>query len=116
MHHPTDRITHTMAFVTPVVEHWLEQEIAQWMLDMKFLHTTALVKLVVGHWLKQEPANRVSDMDQAQIDCNSDESVSSHRLGINSWLGNRLCRFTFSPTVSVIQRLTRIQHRANYKG
>ena len=23
MHHPTDRIGHTMAFVTPVVEHWL---------------------------------------------------------------------------------------------
>ena len=30
MHHPTDRIIHTTAFVTPVVEHWLEQEIAQW--------------------------------------------------------------------------------------
>ena len=29
MHHPTDRIIHTMAFVTPVVEHWLEREIAQ---------------------------------------------------------------------------------------
>ena len=27
MHHPTDRITHTTAFVTPVVEHWLELEI-----------------------------------------------------------------------------------------
>ena len=26
MHHPTDRITHTMAFVTPVVEHWLERQ------------------------------------------------------------------------------------------
>ena len=26
MHHPTDRITHTKAFVTPVVEHWLEQD------------------------------------------------------------------------------------------
>ena len=26
MHHPTDRITHTMAFVTPVMEHWLEQD------------------------------------------------------------------------------------------
>ena len=26
MHHPTDRITHTMAFVTPDVEHWLERE------------------------------------------------------------------------------------------
>ena len=28
MHHPTDRIIHTTAFVTPVVEHWLEREIA----------------------------------------------------------------------------------------
>ena len=27
MHHPTDRIVHTTAFVTPVVEHWLEREI-----------------------------------------------------------------------------------------
>ena len=35
MHHPADRITHTTAFVTPVVEHWLEREIAQWVvLDM----------------------------------------------------------------------------------
>ena len=25
-----DRIAHTMASVTPVVEHWLEREIAQW--------------------------------------------------------------------------------------
>ena len=30
-----DRITHTTAFVTPVVEHWLEQEIAQWVHPMK---------------------------------------------------------------------------------
>ena len=30
MHHPTDRITHTTAFVTPVMEHWLERKIAQW--------------------------------------------------------------------------------------
>ena len=27
MHHPTDRIIHTTAFVTPVEEHWLEREI-----------------------------------------------------------------------------------------
>ena len=26
MLHPTDRIIHTTAFVTPVVEYWLEQE------------------------------------------------------------------------------------------
>ena len=35
MHHPTDRITHTIAFVTPVVKHWLEREIAQWVHPMK---------------------------------------------------------------------------------
>ena len=29
MHRPTDRIIHATAFVTPVVEHWLEREIAQ---------------------------------------------------------------------------------------
>ena len=28
MHHPTDRIAHTTAFVIPVVEHWLEREIS----------------------------------------------------------------------------------------
>ena len=27
MHYPTDRIIHTTAFVTPVVERWLEREI-----------------------------------------------------------------------------------------
>ena len=35
MYHPTDRIAHTTAFVTPVVEHWLEREIAQWVHPMK---------------------------------------------------------------------------------
>ena len=35
MHHPTDRIAHTTAFVTPVVEHWLEWEKAQWVHPMK---------------------------------------------------------------------------------
>ena len=34
MHNPTDRITHTTAFVKPVVEHWLEREIAQWVHPM----------------------------------------------------------------------------------
>ena len=34
MHHPTDRIAHTTAFVIPVVEHWLKREIAQWVHPM----------------------------------------------------------------------------------
>ena len=33
MHHPIDRMIHTTAFVTPVVKHWLEREIAQWVYD-----------------------------------------------------------------------------------
>ena len=31
MHHPTDMITHTTAFVTPVVEHWLEHLHELWL-------------------------------------------------------------------------------------
>ena len=30
MHHPIDRITHNTAFVTPVVEQWLEREVVEW--------------------------------------------------------------------------------------
>ena len=29
MYHPTDRITHTTAFVTPVMEHWLERDVVR---------------------------------------------------------------------------------------
>ena len=35
MHPATDMIVHTTAVVTPVVEHWLEREIAQWVHPMK---------------------------------------------------------------------------------
>ena len=30
MHHPTDRIAHTTAFVTPVVVHWLERRLMRY--------------------------------------------------------------------------------------
>ena len=30
MRYPTNRMLHTTAFATPVVEHWLEREIDQW--------------------------------------------------------------------------------------
>ena len=35
MHHPTNKIAHITAFVSPVVEHWLEREIFQWVHPMK---------------------------------------------------------------------------------
>ena len=43
MHHPTDRIAHTTAFVTPVVEHWLKREIAQWVHRLKVLISYGLI-------------------------------------------------------------------------
>ena len=44
MHHPTDRITHTTAFATPVVEHWLEREIAQW------VHHEGSIRRPIAPW------------------------------------------------------------------
>ena len=40
MHHPTDRIAHNTTIVTPVVEHWLEQELAQHILFTVIWHQT----------------------------------------------------------------------------
>ena len=44
MHHPTDTITHTTAFATPVVEHWLEWEIAQW------VHREGSIQQPIAQW------------------------------------------------------------------
>ena len=49
MHHPTDRIAHTTAFVTPVVEHWLEREIAQWVHLMKVISKTFCYNISSGY-------------------------------------------------------------------
>ena len=40
MHHPTDRIT-------PVVEHWLEREIAQWVCMNEYMHVCLFVSMYV---------------------------------------------------------------------
>ena len=62
------RITHITAFVIPVVEHWLNQEIAQWAILVndrsddplhheqmlyRITHTIAFVIPVIEHWLKK---------------------------------------------------------------
>ena len=64
MHHPTDRIAHTMAFVTPVMEHWLEKwngnnHLAQIVCStitftVVTLHYQTFVTPVVEHWLLKE--------------------------------------------------------------
>ena len=40
MHHPTDKIAHTTGFGTPVVEHWMEREIAHWVHQEGSTHRT----------------------------------------------------------------------------
>ena len=45
MCHPTDRIYHTTAFVTPVVEHWLEREITQW------VHHEESIRWPIAPWV-----------------------------------------------------------------
>ena len=44
MQHPTDILVHTMAFVTPVVELWLEQNIAQWVHECLIVYSSVDTK------------------------------------------------------------------------
>ena len=54
---PPERIVHTTAFATPVVEHWQEQEIAQWVLPRRINSTNyrtmsecSTMELHFTHW------------------------------------------------------------------
>ena len=51
MHHPTNRIVHTTAFVTPVVTHWLDREIDQWVNHEGSIHRPIL-------WLTKKKEKR----------------------------------------------------------
>ena len=44
MHHATYRIVHTTTFVTPIMEHWLEWEIAQW------IHRERSIQRPIAPW------------------------------------------------------------------
>ena len=44
----TERIAHTMTFVTPIVEHWLEWEIAPW------VHHEGSIRRPIAPWMKKQ--------------------------------------------------------------
>ena len=80
MHHPTDRIAHTTAFVTPVVEHWLEREIAQWVHPMKdrsddrshherTLLPQSYISLQLLHGTYSDPASVVESQSEVEVGC-----------------------------------------------
>ena len=50
MHHPTDRIAHTTAFVIPVVEHWLEHQ----MVTTNQFNITTCSFLIQNHFIYKE--------------------------------------------------------------
>ena len=70
MHHPTDRITHTTTFVTPVAEHWLERE--------HLLNDAALTKhsfpLIVAVFPRQRAGDAVQQVHH------TDEETARGRL------------------------------------
>ena len=65
MHYPTDRIAHTIAFVIPVVENWLEQErereiersMALWGIDPMTYHTMSIHSTTELHLTSKLEAN-----------------------------------------------------------
>ena len=79
MHHPTDRITHTTAFVTPVVEHWLEREIAA-------VKTTAMMMLML---IMMEEGNPIFVSTYLQV---SDTPAHGYNLWHGQWQGGSLMR------------------------
>ena len=50
-----DRIAHTTAFVTPVVEHWLEIEIAQWVHHYKFFYRVSIDGIIFMRYFRRQP-------------------------------------------------------------
>ena len=49
MHYPTDRITHTTAFVTPVVEHWLDHNKSSITISWPTLFNCQIIEVLFSH-------------------------------------------------------------------
>ena len=53
IHHSTNRIAHTVASVTPIVEHWQEREIAQWS------HHEGSIRRLIAPWADTIPQSYI---------------------------------------------------------
>ena len=82
MLHPTDMIAHTMAFVTPFVEHWLEREIAR--LVVRSLVNTKHFKneQVVGHHPKGQTQPKVTRRCHITFSKEASDVVSALSMSI----------------------------------
>ena len=99
MHHPPDRIAHTMTFVIQVVEHWLVWEIAQWVCH------DGSIRRSIAPWVDELYHHRASSRsrtvpmlsrmvsllsnDITQHDRNKQlHSFTGDASSINNWNGN----------------------------
>ena len=84
---------HTTTFVTPVVEHWLEWEIAQWVHPMKYWsddpshhERTLLPQSYISLWLEWEIAQWVHSMKDRSDDPSHHVWMLLPRSYISLWL------------------------------
>ena len=63
------QITHTITFVTPGIEHWLEQQIAQW------IYHEGLIQPSIAPWLESLPQSYIS------IDCYMTSAMVNGHMG-----------------------------------
>ena len=111
MHNRTDRIAHTTAFDTPVVEHWLERDIAQWVHPMKdrsedpSCHEPTLLPLCVvkeaGACVMRGPMSPRQDMDRSR--CTLVSNVSHlYKYCLNTFNSNQmLCTRTCAKILNI---------------
>ena len=106
MHHPTDRIAHTTAFVTPVVEHWLEREISQWVHPMKdrsddpphhertlYLWATSR-SLAENSTVKDTTANKTNYTSVSNMSTPDQYATEIQLFAAASWLNTPICPFS----------------------
>ena len=65
---PTDRIAHTTVFVTPVMEHWLEWEIAQWVLHDDSSHHGLPWSYMKEGWIDKRMDGWIDELINRQMD------------------------------------------------
>ena len=92
MHHPTDRITHTTAFVTPFVEHTLVREIAQW------VHHEGSIRRPIAPWANALTMElRLAPVSQRQFICGTlmcrvpQLTLTSHSEALGEILSVAVC-------------------------
>ena len=90
MHNPTDRITHTTAFVATVVEYWPEREIVQW------VHHEGSIRRPFAHQERTLLA-RIKSGVQLVPHC----SVTCYRTQSEALFGNIL--------IAIMPRLTEVE-------